>query len=106
LFLFAAIAAAACARPMAVPIVEPAVVADAKITAAVKTALLNDPRIDGTQVTVNTQAGVVRLGGSQPSRDAAAEVVSIVQGVDGVRDVQSSITVASGDAADSDAHRH
>ena len=85
--------------------VDQATVADATITAAVKTALLNDSRVDGAQVSVSSEAGVVRLGGSQPSREAAAEVVSIVRDVQGVRDVQSSITIAGDNAADSDAHR-
>lgn len=105
-FLIAAmIATGACARPVTFPVVDPATVADASITAAVKTALLNDSRIDATEVTVATQAGVVTLGGSQPSREAAAEVVSIVRSVEGVRDVQSNIRVEAADAADSDAHR-
>ncbi len=97
--------ASGCAHGVSIPIVDPATVADAAITAAVKTALLNDARVDGTQIIVTTQSGIVRLEGSQPSRDAAAEVVSIVRGVDGVRDVQSTVTVAPGAAVDSDANR-
>ncbi len=68
--------------------------ADATITAAVKTALLNDTTIDGTLVTVETSGGVVRLGGTQPTEEAAAAVVSIVRRVEGVRDVQSEIVVS------------
>ncbi len=68
-------------------------IGDAQITAAVKTALLNADTIDGTLVSVRTQAGVVYLEGVQPSPAAAAEVVSIVRGVTGVRDVQASLTV-------------
>ena len=66
---------------------------DAAITATVKTALLNNDTIDGTLVSVRTEAGVVYLQGVQPSAEAAAEVVSIVRGVGGVRDVQASVTV-------------
>jgi hyperosmotically inducible protein len=97
--------ASGCVHGDSIPIVDRGTVADAAITAAVKTALLNDARVDGTQIVVTTQAGVVRLAGSQASRDAAAEVVSIVRGVDGVRDVQSTITVGPGTAVDSDAIR-
>jgi osmotically-inducible protein OsmY len=85
-----------------IPIVDRSTVSDAGVTAAVKTALLNDTRVDATQITVSTQSGVVSLGGSQPSREAAAEVVSIVRGVAGVRDVQSSIAIAPAGAAGSD----
>jgi osmotically-inducible protein OsmY len=44
-------------------------------------------------VTVQTVAGVVQLGGVQPTENAAAAVVAIVRKVDGVRDVQSNIVV-------------
>jgi osmotically-inducible protein OsmY len=69
---------------------------DAAITAAVKTALLNSPAVDGTLVTVRTEAGVVYLQGVQPSPEAAAEVVAIVRGVSGVRNVESSVTAGAG----------
>src|ERR1700750_1413772 len=95
----------ACAHAPKIPVASKATMADAAITAAVKTALLNDPRVDATDVMVSTEAGVVKLAGSQPSRDAAAEVLSIVRGVQGVRDVQSSITVVAGERAESDPQR-
>jgi osmotically-inducible protein OsmY len=66
---------------------------DATITAAVTTALLNDAAIDGTRLSISTEGGVVHLGGTQPTTDAVAAVLSIVRGVEGVRDVQSSIRV-------------
>jgi hyperosmotically inducible protein len=102
----AAVVAVGCAHGASIPVVDPATVADATITANVKTALLNDSRVDGTQVTISTQSGVVRLVGTQPSLEAAAQVVAIVQSVDGVREVQSSITVSPTSTADSDAQRH
>jgi osmotically-inducible protein OsmY len=71
-------------------------IADAQLTAAVKTALLNADTIDGTLVSVRTEGGVVYLQGAQPSAGAAAEVVSIVRRVNGVRDVQASVTVDTG----------
>jgi len=75
-------------------------IGDAAVTAAVKTALLNNRDIDGTLVTVRTQAGVVHLEGVQPSVEAAAQVVSIVRSVNGVLDVQSSITVGASPPTD------
>ena len=85
---------AACAQVGKVPLVNPATIADATITTAIKTALLNSARVDGTTVTVRTEGGVVQLGGTQPTAEAVAEVVSIVRGVPGVRDVQSSVAVS------------
>ena len=90
---------AGCARAVRMPVVDPATIADATITAAVTTALLNNPHIDGTQIAVRTEAGVVRLDGNQPTPQAAAEVVSIARDVQGVRDVQSAITVAAASEA-------
>jgi hyperosmotically inducible protein len=87
--VLAALAVAGCSHAI------DATIADATITAAVKTALLNDPTIDGTLVTVRTEAGVVHLGGTQPTADAAATVVKIVRGVSGVRDVESSIEISA-----------
>lgn len=82
--------ASACA-----PVVDRAI-EDAALTAAVTTALLNNPDIDGTLVSVRTQTGVVRIDGTQPSAEAAARVESIVRSVPGVRDVQSAVVVAAG----------
>lgn len=42
-----------------------ATVHDATITAAVQTALLNDPGIDGTAIEVRTRAGIVYLAGGR-----------------------------------------
>ncbi len=70
-----------------------ATVRDAAITAAVQTALLNDPGIDGTAIEVRTQAGVVYLAGTVATADEAARAVSLARAVDQVLDVQSSIGV-------------
>jgi hyperosmotically inducible protein len=80
-----------------------ATIHDATITAAVKTALLNADEVDGTLVTVRTDGATVYLGGEQPSPEAAAHVVTIVRGVDGVRDVQSEI-VSRGSEIAADTH--
>lgn len=72
-----------------------ATAADAGITAAVVTALLNDSSVDGTLVNVRTEAGVVYLEGQQPTAGALMDVVDIAKRVAGVRDVQSSLTVGA-----------
>lgn len=66
---------------------------DATITAAVVTALLNNDQVDGTQVNVRTDGGVVYLEGTQSTSVAASEVVALARAVDGVRDVQAQIDV-------------
>lgn len=63
---------------------------DATITAAVKTALLNDRTIDGTRVDVRTEAGVVYLSGAVASTEEEARVQALVRAVPGVREVRSS----------------
>lgn len=63
---------------------------DAAITAAVKTALLNEPSVDGTRVDVRTIGGVVYLSGSAASAEEAATFVALVRGVAGVRSVEAS----------------
>lgn len=70
-------------------------ISDAALTAAVATALLNNPAIDGALIDISTHGGVVRLGGTQPTAEAAATAESIVRGVQGVRDVHAAIAVGS-----------
>ncbi len=66
---------------------------DAATTAAVVTALLNSPDIDGSLLDISAEAGVVRLGGTQPTADAAAQAVAIAKGVQGVGEVESAIEI-------------
>lgn len=68
-------------------------ISDAGVTAGVKTALLNDTRIDGTAIQVRTAAGVVYLSGAVASSEDLAYVVGLVRSVDGVRAVESSLEV-------------
>ena len=66
---------------------------DTAITATVKTRMLDDERVAGTSVTVETLNGTVMLSGfakSQAEKDAAG---SIARQVDGVRAVKNEITV-------------
>jgi osmotically-inducible protein OsmY len=70
-----------------------AYVDDTAITASVKTRMLEDERVAGTSITVETLNGTVLLSGfakSQAEKDAAA---SIARKVDGVRAVRNEITV-------------
>lgn len=66
---------------------------DTSLMAAIKTALLNDPTIDGTRIRVRVDAGVVTLGGTQATAEAAARAVELVRGVSGVRSVQGDVRV-------------
>jgi hyperosmotically inducible protein len=86
--IVAVLAASACGPTIT------ASVNDAALTAAIKTALLNNPDVDGTLIDVRCEGGVAHLEGWQSSAEAVAKVISIVRGVDGVRDVQSAVTVA------------
>jgi osmotically-inducible protein OsmY len=66
---------------------------DSVITAGVKTKMLDDERVAGTSITVETLKGTVMLSGfakSQAEKDAAA---SVAQSVDGVKSVKNEITV-------------
>ena len=70
-----------------------AYVDDTVITTSVKTRMLDDERVAGTSITVETLNGTVMLSGfakSQAEKDAAE---SIARKVDGVRSVKNEITV-------------
>jgi osmotically-inducible protein OsmY len=63
-------------------------IGDAAMTAKVKTALLTDPEVKGTDVNVETFRGVVQLSGFVDSKDEikrATERASEVKGVNSVR---------------------
>jgi osmotically-inducible protein OsmY len=77
--------ATACARTIDTPI------HDAAITAAVQTALLNAPSVDGARVDVRTHGGVVYLSGVLASDEEASCVQAIVRSVRDVREVESGL---------------
>jgi hyperosmotically inducible protein len=66
---------------------------DSTITASVKTRMLDDARVAGTSITVETLNGTVMLSGFARSADEKAAAESIARKVDGVRDVKNQITV-------------
>ena len=69
---------------------------DATITTRVKTALLNDPVIDATKITVETSGGVVTLNGAVKSKEEETKAVDLTRRVAGVRDVKSALKIQVG----------
>ena len=66
---------------------------DSAITASVKTRMLDDDRVAGTSITVETLNGTVMLSGFAKSAAEKAAAENIARKVDGVRDVKNEITV-------------
>lgn len=69
---------------------------DATITARVKTVLLNDPQVGATKIDVTTANGVVTVSGAVKSRADEARALQLARGVNGVRDVRSTLQVTGG----------
>jgi hyperosmotically inducible protein len=82
------LAAAGCGRSLAVS------TDDASITARVRTVLLNDPEVGANQIRVSTSGGVVEMTGSVDSPSDAQRAEQLARGVEGVRDVRSTLQVA------------
>ena len=70
-----------------------AYVDDAAITASVKTRMLDDERVAGTSITVETLNGTVMLSGFAKTQAEKAAAESIASKVDGVKSVKNEITV-------------
>lgn len=66
---------------------------DAYIVSAVNGKILADPDLKFLQITVDSHNGNVTLTGRVPSKDAEAKLVTMAQGVKGVKNVTSSLTV-------------
>jgi hyperosmotically inducible protein len=66
---------------------------DSVITAGVKTRMLEDERVAGTSITVETMKGTVMLSGFAKSEAEKAAAESIAKSVDGVKAVKNEITV-------------
>ena len=66
---------------------------DSVITASVKTRMLEDERVAGTSITVETMKGTVMLSGFAKSEAEKAAAESIAKSVDGVKAVKNEITV-------------
>lgn len=83
-------------------------VTDSWVTSKTKIALFSDDRVKGSQVKVETIAGVVYLRGKVDSAEAKAAATSVAQGIEGVKSVKNDLQVVSPvarkavDAKDSD----
>ena len=66
---------------------------DSVITASVKTRMLDDERVAGTSITVETLKGTVMLSGFAKNEAEKVAAESIARGVDGVKAVKNEITV-------------
>ena len=68
-------------------------VADTAISAKVKAALLGDPDVKGTDVSVETFRGTVQLSGFVDTPESARRAADLARRVEGVREVRNSIVV-------------
>jgi ABC-type phosphate transport system substrate-binding protein len=68
---------------------------DATITAEVKSALERDSQIRGSDIHVDTTAGVVTLMGNVPSPDMAAHAAQLAGQSNGVKSVNNQLVVAN-----------
>lgn len=68
---------------------------DTTITARVKSAIHHDKDIKGSEIHVDTVAGVVTLSGTAPSTEDATRAQEVAQRTKGVRSVKNAISVAA-----------
>ena len=66
---------------------------DSAITASVKTQMLEDERVAGTSITVETLNGTVMLSGFAKSANEKNSAETIARGVSGVKSVKNEIAV-------------
>ncbi|MEC5399501.1 BON domain-containing protein [Uliginosibacterium sp. H1] len=67
--------------------------ADAKITAAVREEIVKDPDLSNLGVSVDTKAGVVTLEGNLKTENERSKIVQIARAQPGVTDVQNRLVV-------------
>ncbi len=73
-------------------------IADGWITTKVKSSFMYSSRVDGSDITVNTHAGVVSLGGRVSSDSERERAIELARNVRGVRSVNSDrLSTADGD---------
>ena len=73
---------------------------DTKITAKVKSALLDDHATSRSEIHVSTSSGVVTLRGEVASTDVAARAEQLAQNTEGVKDVNNKLRISSSSMAD------
>jgi hyperosmotically inducible protein len=66
---------------------------DSLITTKVKTAILNEPSLKVSQITVETYKGVVQLSGFVDSSDAGSKAADLAREVGGVSSVKNDTRV-------------
>ena len=71
----------------------PEAITDSVITARIKAGILSDPGLAGTDISVNTDRGVVTLTGMIKSREQAAIASAHAQREDGVMRVDNDLAV-------------
>jgi osmotically-inducible protein OsmY len=85
----------ATARRVGRPLPGPEDLSDSVITARTKASLVTDPALAGSDISVNTDRGVVNLAGSVRSHEQLALAAAHAQGQDGVMRIESHLTVLS-----------
>src|SRR5689334_24272868 len=70
-------------------------VSDSWITSKTKIALFSDERVKGTQVSVDTQKGVVHLRGKVDSEEAKTAAADVAKNVEGVQSVKNDLQVVA-----------
>lgn len=68
---------------------------DAMLTAQVKTALIESPDTKAHEITVETNQGVVQLGGFVNNEKAKAAASTVARSVKGVKNVENKISIKS-----------
>ena len=86
-----AAAAGRCVPPL--PSIPEAVAEDLIITAAIKTALLNDHEVKGARIDVETVRGIVTLSGVVPTEMGGRRAIELAGAVNGVVDVKSRLRI-------------
>ncbi len=71
------------------------VVDNAALTTKVKTALLADAQVKGTQINVDSNGGVVKLTGTVDTPAQVTRAVEVTKDVQGVQRVENSLTSSS-----------
>ena len=66
---------------------------DATITAAVKTAFVNDREVGVLRIDVDTVNGLVTLSGRVKSKEEEAKAIALAKQVKGVADVKSTLVI-------------
>lgn len=69
------------------------VMADAAITAKIKTAIVSEPGLRSSQISVNTANGIVTLSGSVDTQQSAERAAQVAQTVNGVKSVENQLSV-------------